>query len=1161
MGLFHIVFSILSSPVFPSYLNWRISCSLPASSVLIDLMTIRADGAQSSFFLTDVPLEERTTVDIEEDHRAELKTEEEFEEDEPFLMQLFMLLNASAIYELQRQFSAFQDGLCRYEFIKIMKSFIHDFSSTRSTQASRSEKQLIFNLCALFRQMDTNDDQLIDWDDFMSIMTDASSLTSSSSSHNHEHVDDDGGARTYHGPEYHHVPLARESHPEFGNAAIDQLCYFPSLHSVGICESKATSLKVYSVSHNYRLTKTLSPPVMAAGSSAGPASIQSAEVCPALGQIVLSSSDSKLLFYDDNTNRLLRSVHTPSVQSNLRAYGDDDDGGRGRQLLFSTGASCSACGRSSSSRASSDGIIYVWEVDPQGVRQKAQFIHSSSSLHDSEVILDMQLLERLDGLAVGKMDSTIDLWDISSERHRQTFLGHRHGVRALTYAPQNRMLISASFDFEALVWTPQVPTAVGKLSGHSSSLSHVRMLSDFDDPHVCITSDVEGSFRVWDLRMMGCVSSFGVIRGSRSLRKSSHVHHQTLTSTSTSSSSSVVHTFVPFKDRVGHPTILAAGKALYEFQSDTPRTFSGSEQRSTMESCADYTTIVSDDRTIVNNEEEDPVMYISYDGPSHRFLTSSRTSLRWWSGHSGELLDTQSFGHILNQDDDEDMTAVSLDGRWLLIGTDRGRVYLKKLRASNPQQQASFLELNTTADLVSSSRRDIEISHLMYSQTHEVLIVGFRDHHHHESHVVGVYDISKSHEQNPSSKAQPHHMIQERLLRHMTMSKVQHMTCLVVSDTRGLLASATESQVVLWNVESGRVEGRFEVESKKKNTREEKTLALGILSLKLLDPLPVLLASDTAGRLWFWPLEETQLLQQPTRVTLLHSSSSSIIVQHLAFYYDEQRSFLFTGNDSGQLSIWYLDTILNLHDLDHHHHHHPSSRCEQRMRFPQNNLDQESVIHKILDDQQRDHLSWQGHRDGITSLKLIGGKQVLLLSSSVFESRQVKIWNVRGEVLGGFGTDEGVAGGLWHETLSDSTERQAHLAHEHECVDQILEKLRLEEEEEKDQAKMRNLKKKRHSPKNNTPSSYVSMHQSLLDATSMKKKVETHDPTTCLDTPHSFNNHTTSRYTTTLELPGSSRSKSRSRSTSSGTGPRTPRRSQKKIPVTVATVWTGSSPR
>lgn len=118
---------------------------------------------------------------------------------------------------------------------------------------------------------------------------------------------------------------------------------------------------------------------------------------------------------------------------------------------------------------------------------------------------DIVQLPTLESLASASMDRTIRLWDVHTGKHKQQLDGHAKGVRSLAYSPEYRFLVSAGFDFDALVWNPYVDQLILRLHGHNNSLCGVEIIPD--SPQI-ITADVDGVFKVWDIRNFACMQTF-----------------------------------------------------------------------------------------------------------------------------------------------------------------------------------------------------------------------------------------------------------------------------------------------------------------------------------------------------------------------------------------------------------------------------------------------------------------------------------------------------------------------------------------------------------------------------------------------------------------------------------------------------------------------------
>ena len=128
----------------------------------------------------------------------------------------------------------------------------------------------------------------------------------------------------------------------------------------------------------------------------------------------------------------------------------------------------------------------------------------SLGLH-RDIILDIIELDELEVLATASMDRTIKLWDLPAGKLKRTLTGHAKGVRKITYNSEYRFLISVGFDFDVLVWNPYVANLILRLSDHGCSLCGVEIIPSTP---ILISADIEGTFRVWDVRNFLCVQSF-----------------------------------------------------------------------------------------------------------------------------------------------------------------------------------------------------------------------------------------------------------------------------------------------------------------------------------------------------------------------------------------------------------------------------------------------------------------------------------------------------------------------------------------------------------------------------------------------------------------------------------------------------------------------------
>ena len=93
-------------------------------------------------------------------------------------------------------------------------------------------------------------------------------------------------------------------------------------------------------------------------------------------------------------------------------------------------------------------------------------------------------------LATCGLDKKIKLWGIENLRPRGTLLGHKLGVRAISYAQS--VLISGGFDNEAIVWDITSHEILCTMSGHQHAIGTVEIIAPSAESVCVVTLEADG---------------------------------------------------------------------------------------------------------------------------------------------------------------------------------------------------------------------------------------------------------------------------------------------------------------------------------------------------------------------------------------------------------------------------------------------------------------------------------------------------------------------------------------------------------------------------------------------------------------------------------------------------------------------------------------------
>ncbi|GBG24373.1 WD repeat-containing protein 5-like [Hondaea fermentalgiana] len=489
--------------------------------------------------------------------------EEKKNEKEQGTMDIMMLLDIDKVPALRDEFEQKEEGLELAEFVYVMRKYLK--------RSHLDDAQLVSDLCELFAQIDVNGDGTMEWDEFTSFIVETGNV---------ERMDGPSSIQPY--------TLTAWQDDCKHSGFVERAYYFSDIGKFGTCETQSNTLNLYhpvSLELERRLT-------------IDEGSILCATYLSGRAEFAMASSNLSISIMDDATQRERLRFDSDTSQTCL-------DWSPNSKSLYSAGL---------------NGIVHCWDVEDG--REKHcmggvlnTYSHFIMKESHTDMVLDLLQIESLGSIASASMDRTIRLWDVHTGRHKKTLEGHEKGVRSLAYNDEYRFMVSAGFDYDALVWNPYVEHLILRLHGHNAPLCKVEMIPD--SPQI-ITADTSGTFKVWDIRNFGCVQTFAP---------------------------DTDETLYTFASATPYKMLLATGRRMHQFQ---------------------YETLKNPDRT-----NDAPTFCALLNETTLTILTASHQDVRLWDAQKGILLNR--FRGLM---DGAELTAVCLDDRErkFIVGDHLGRI-------------------------------------------------------------------------------------------------------------------------------------------------------------------------------------------------------------------------------------------------------------------------------------------------------------------------------------------------------------------------------------------------------------------------------------------------------------------------------------------------------
>ena len=438
-------------------------------------------------------------------------------------MDIMMSLEGSALNELRAQFEKKEqeegDGLDLPEFVETFLQFLKPSKETR--------KYLVTDLVELFHQIDINGDGTCEWEEFTSYCVEAGLLAT---------------RRVKIPLKYQYVQDKRLGNIEGSKGEIAGVTWLPDIQRLAVSSVGSHVLQMYNSDFVLRgivdLKVGLERLLAESNEEEGhqlkdPDSIEASILacCYVERQnlLIMATSDLAITMWEVGIQAKNPFIHQSTVvkDDEYRFAGIVQAGAMiltlkycpHIEMVWAVGGHdvLHGHGKHKSSNDSDDEVDEVSQNDQPGIIQgyALKLIPSPGTKENWElvphILLDgfhractMDILEiPSDGVLVtASIDKkrNLGVWDMQTGKFKSKLIGHKRGVVSIAFADEYKLLLSAGFEYDALIWDVKGSKyPIMTIHGHHAPLIGIRVVP-FASGTRAITADRKGVFRMWDIR-------------------------------------------------------------------------------------------------------------------------------------------------------------------------------------------------------------------------------------------------------------------------------------------------------------------------------------------------------------------------------------------------------------------------------------------------------------------------------------------------------------------------------------------------------------------------------------------------------------------------------------------------------------------------------------